>query len=215
MANSEGQGGNGRPYDSDRGYSDRGYAEGQTAERGAQADAEQRGGSPSDADLAAGRAGAGPADVGVLQAALAEAENRAKEHQNLYMRSLAELDNVRKRAARDIEQAHKYGLEKFAADLIGVKDSLELGLAAAGADAKALQQGTEATLKLFDKAFDKAGLQEVSPAGQPFNPELHEAMAAQPSGDVPANTVLQVVQKGYLLNGRLVRPARVIVSREL
>jgi len=207
MVNSDGQGGNGRPY----GHA----AGGQSGQSGdAPAGTGEGTGNPAEADAAAGRGGAGSSDASALQAALAEAENRAKEHQNQYLRSLAELDNVRKRAARDVEQAHKFGLEKFAADLIGVKDSLELGLAAAGADAKSLQQGTEATLKLFEKAFDKAGLQEVLPAGKPFNPELHEAMAAQPSSDVPANTVLQVIQKGYLLNGRLVRPARVIVSRE-
>ena len=125
------------------------------------------------------------------------------------------MDNVRKRAARDIEQAHKYALERFAAELVGVKDSLELGLAASGAtDVKALQAGTQATLQLLTKAFEKAGLQEILPAGQPFNPEFHEAMAMQPSADQPPNSVLQVVQKGYLLNGRLLRPARVIVARE-
>ena len=154
----------------------------------------------------------GPAD---LQAALSAAEERAKEAQNQYLRTLAELDNVRKRAVKDVEQAHKYALEKFAAELIGVKDRLEMGLAAsAGADAKVLQEGTQATLKLLEKAFQKAGVLEVVPDGQPFNPEMHEAMAAQPTGDAAPNTVLQVIQKGYQLNGRLIRPARVIVSRE-
>jgi molecular chaperone GrpE len=200
MTNPEGQGGNGKPFDPAAG-----------APAG---DDSARGDASQGANARGGAAGAGPAEAGDLQAALADAENRAKENQNQYLRSLAELDNVRKRAVRDVEQAHKYGLEKFAGELIGVKDSLELGLAAAGADAKALQEGTQATLKLFDKAFERAGLQEVVPAGQPFNPELHEAIAAQPSSDVPPNTVLQVIQKGYLLNGRLVRPARVIVSKE-
>jgi molecular chaperone GrpE len=160
-----------------------------------------------------------PADVPSLQAALSAAETRAKDAEaraeasrDQQMRALAELDNVRKRASRDIEQAHKFALEKFAAELIGVKDSLELGLTSA-ADAKSLLSGTEATLKLLSKAFDKAGLVELVPEGQPFNPELHEAMVGQESKDVAPNTVLQVIQKGYQLNGRLLRPARVIVSR--
>jgi molecular chaperone GrpE len=152
-------------------------------------------------------------DVGELQAALAEAEARAAESRNLYMRALAEVENVRKRAARDIEQAHKYALERFANDLVGVKDSLELGLASEGA-VEALRTGTEATLKLLAGAFEKAGVTEISPLGEAFNPEFHEAMLTQPSAEHPPHTVLQVVQKGYQLNGRLLRPARVIVSRE-
>ena len=114
---------------------------------------------------------------------------------------------------RDIEQAHKYALERFANDLVGVKDSLELGLASEGT-LEALRAGTEATLKLLASAFEKAGVTEVSPLGEPFNPEFHEAMMTQPSAEHPPNAVLQVVQKGYQLNGRLLRPARVIVARE-
>jgi molecular chaperone GrpE len=152
-------------------------------------------------------------DESSLQEALAAAEGRALEHRDLYMRALAELDNVRKRSVRDIEQAHKYAVDRFANDLVGVKDSLELGLAS-DASGDALRTGTEATLKLLAKAFERAGLVELDPLGQPFNPEFHEAMAMQPSGDQPPNTVSQVVQKGYQLNGRLLRPARVIVTRE-
>jgi molecular chaperone GrpE len=148
-----------------------------------------------------------------LQAALTAAEGRALEHRDLYMRALAELDNVRKRSARDVEQAHKYAIDRFANDLVGVKDSLELGLASS-ASIDALRAGTEATLKLLAKAFERAGLVELDPIGQPFNPEFHEAMAMQPSADQPPNTVSQVVQKGYQLNGRLLRPARVLVTRE-
>jgi molecular chaperone GrpE len=129
------------------------------------------------------------------------------------MRALAEIENVRKRASRDVEQAHKFALERFANDLIGVKDSLELGLASGGAS-DALRAGTEATLKLLAKAFERAGLSEVVPQGETFNPELHEAMAMQPSAELVPDTVTQVVQKGYQLNGRLLRPARVIVARE-
>jgi molecular chaperone GrpE len=152
-------------------------------------------------------------DVAALQTALAAAEAKALEHKDLYMRALAELDNVRKRAARDIEQAHKFAVDRFANDLIGVKDSLELGVTAAGT-IEALRAGSEATLKLLGTAFEKNGLVEIDPQGEMFNPELHEAMAAQPSAEHVPNSVLQVVQKGYQLNGRLLRPARVIVARE-
>lgn len=149
-----------------------------------------------------------------LKTALAQAEARAAEHKDLYFRALAELENVRKRAVRDVEQAHKYALEKFAGELVAVKDSLELGLAnRSQADAQSVLEGTEATLKLLSKAFEKSGIEELDPSGQPFNPELHEAMAMQDSADQPANNVLMVVQKGYRLNGRLLRPARVIVAR--
>jgi molecular chaperone GrpE len=156
---------------------------------------------------------AGQGDIEALQAALAAAEARAIESKDLYMRALAEIENVRKRAARDIEQAHKFALDRFANDLIGVKDSLEMGLASAG-NADALREGTDATLKLLAKAFERAGVTEVDPRGETFDPQLHEAMAMQPSGEHVPNSVLQVVQKGYQLNGRLLRPARVIVARE-
>ena len=155
----------------------------------------------------------GASDPGSLQAALAAAEQRALEHRDMYMRALAELDNVRKRATRDVEQAHKYAVDRFANDLIGVKDSLELGLAS-DASGDALRTGTEATLTLLAKAFEKAGLAELDPTGEVFNPEFHEAMAMVPSAEHVPNTVSQVVQKGYVLNGRLLRPARVLVTRE-
>jgi molecular chaperone GrpE len=157
--------------------------------------------------------GQGDQAAGSLQSALAAAERRAAESKDLYMRALAELDNVRKRASRDIEQAHKFALERIADELIGVRDSLELGLASA-ASADTLREGTQATLKMLAKAFDKAGLTEIEPHGEQFNPQLHEAMAMQPSGEHVPNSILQVVQKGYQLNGRLLRPARVIVARE-
>lgn len=156
---------------------------------------------------------AGEGDVEALQAALSAAETKALESRDLYVRALAEIDNVRKRAARDIEQAYKYALDKFANDLIGVKDSLELGLSSA-ANADSLKSGTEATLKQLGSAFERAGIVEVVPQGERFNPELHEAIVSQPSAEHEPNTVLQVIQKGYQLNGRLLRPARVIVARE-
>lgn len=175
---------------------------------GAAAQADNRADAAADDNANGNSAG----EVAELRAALAAAETRALESRDLYMRALAELENVRKRAARDVEQAHKYALDRFANDLIGVKDSLELGLLAA-ADAETLRAGTEATLKLLKKAFEKAGLTELEPLGEPFNPQLHEAMAMQPSAEHVPDSVLQVVQKGYQLNGRLLRPARVIVAR--
>jgi molecular chaperone GrpE len=121
---------------------------------------------------------------------------------------------VRKRAAKDLESARQFAVEKFAQDLIAVKDSLELGIqtASAGkADVASLVEGQTATLRLLTKAFEKAQIEEVNPESAAFNPELHEAMMAQPS-DAPPNTVLAVIQRGYTLNGRLLRPARVVVS---
>ena len=158
---------------------------------------------------------AAPAAPGTLEAELAEARARAEEHWNSYLRAVAETDNVRKRGQRDVEAASRYAIERFAAELLDVRDSLELGLAAgASAEPARLLEGMEATLRLLDKAFEKSGLSLVDPGGQAFNPEFHEAMATQPSADQAPGTVLAVVQKGYLLNGRLLRPARVLVARE-
>jgi molecular chaperone GrpE len=144
---------------------------------------------------------------------LAEAEGRAAQHRSDFLRAIAELENVRKRSAREVESARQYGGERFAADLLPVADTLALALeSAASADAATLAQGQEATQRLLLKAFERAGLTVVDPAGQPFDPTQHEAMAMQPSTGHPPHTVLQVVQKGWLLHGRLLRPARVIVS---
>jgi len=158
---------------------------------------------------------AGATSPGTLEAELAEARARADEHWNSYLRAVAETDNVRKRAQRDVESASRYAIDRFAGELLEVRDSLELGLAAgASAEPARLLEGMEATLRLLNRAFEKAGLSVVDPAGQPFNPEFHEAMATQPSADQPPGTVLAVVQKGYVLKGRLLRPARVLVARE-
>ncbi len=149
-----------------------------------------------------------------LEARLAEAEAKAAEQRADYLRAIAELENVRKRAAREVDAARQYGVEKFAANLLAVADSLDLAVqSAAGADAATLAQGQEATQRLLLRAFEQAGLVPIVPAGQAFDPAQHEAMAMQPAAkDVPAHSVLQVVQKGWLLNGRLLRPARVIVA---
>ena len=149
-----------------------------------------------------------------LAAALTAAQAKAEENWNSYLRAVADLDNVRKRHARDLDNAVKFGLEKFAAELLDVRDSLEMGLEVGEkADARSLLAGKEATLRLLNKAFEKQGIVEINPLGEPFDPQLHEAMAMQPSASAEPNTVLQVVQKGYQLNGRLLRPARVIVAR--
>jgi molecular chaperone GrpE len=149
-----------------------------------------------------------------LTQALAESEERARNHWEQYLRAVAELDNVRKRAARDIEAANRYGLEKFAAELLPVRDSLELAVQNAGrADARGLVEGQEATLKLLNRALEKLGVTVIDPLGEPFDPTRHEAMMTQESATAEPNSVLQVVQPGYELNGRLLRPARVIVAR--
>src|SRR3954468_120453 len=137
-----------------------------------------------------------------LQTELAATEERAKNHWEQYLRALADVENVRKRAAKDLESTRQFAVEKFAQDLIAVKDSLELGIQnSAKADVASIVEGQNATLRLLAKAFEKAQIEEINPEGATFNPELHEAMMAQPS-DAPANTVLAVIQRGYTLNGR-------------
>ena len=156
------------------------------------------------------------AELERLQQALAEAEERARSHQDQYLRAVAELDNVRKRAQRDIEAANRYGLEKFAAELLPVRDSLELAVQSADqaqVDARSLKQGQQATLQLLAKALERLGVTPIDPVGEPFDPSRHEAMLAQESATAKPGTVLQVVQTGYELNGRVIRPARVIVAR--
>jgi molecular chaperone GrpE len=153
-------------------------------------------------------------EVERLQQALVESDERAKNHWEQYLRAVAELDNVRKRAQRDIEAANRYGLEKFAGELLPVKDSLELAVQNAGrADARSLREGQEATLQLLSKALEKLGVAVIDPLGEPFDPARHEAMMSKESSTAEPNSILQVVQPGYELNGRLLRPARVIVSR--
>ncbi|HXC08759.1 MAG TPA: nucleotide exchange factor GrpE [Steroidobacteraceae bacterium] len=158
---------------------------------------------------------AGPAAANGAGAALAAAEAKATENWNSYLRAVAEMENYRKRMDRELENARKYAIERFAQELVSVADSLEAGINAGTASSgSALLEGSTATLKQLLRAFDKAGIKVIDPLGQPFDPAWHEAMVAQESRDQPANTVLSVIQKGYSLNGRLLRPARVIVSKE-
>lgn len=151
-----------------------------------------------------------------LSAELAAARAKADETWDSLLRARAELDNLRKRQAAELEKAHKFALDGFVRELLQVHDSLELGHAAsldAGADIEKLREGNALTLKLLGDVMAKFGVEAVEPQGQPFNPELHQAMSMEPRADLPPSTVVGVMQKGYTLNGRLVRPALVRVSR--
>ena len=148
------------------------------------------------------------------QAACEAEKARADENWERYLRAAAELENVRKRAERDVENARKFAIERFATELLAVKDSLEMGLAAAeeATDVESLREGSRTTLKQLAAALERFGVAEVDPEGEPFDPHLHEAMTTQPSDEAEPDTVLTVYQKGYTLNGRLLRPARVVVA---
>jgi len=149
------------------------------------------------------------------EAAMAELKARADDNWDRYLRAAAETENVRKRASRDVEHARKYALEGFGTELLAVKDSLELGLEAVeSADADGIVEGSKATLKLLSAALERFGIAEIDPMGEPFDPERHEAINMQPSADAEPGSVLSVVQKGYSLNGRLLRPAMVVVAAE-
>ncbi|MGB5298958.1 MAG: nucleotide exchange factor GrpE [Thiogranum sp.] len=154
-------------------------------------------------------------DPDALQALLEDARNKADSHWDQCLRLQADIDNLRKRNERDLVNAHKFALEKFAVDLLPVKDSLEMGLAAAeeNADVAGLKEGGELTLKMLTSVMDKYNINEINALNEKFNPEYHEAMSVQERADVKPNTVVTVVQKGYLLNDRLIRPAMVIVSK--
>jgi molecular chaperone GrpE len=146
--------------------------------------------------------------------ALAAAESKATENWNSYLRAVAELDNFRKRSEREVDNARKFAIERFAQELVTVGDALEAGINAGAVNpGPALLEGAQATLRQLHRAFDKAGIKIIDPVSQPFDPDWHEAMVAQESREQPPNTVLSVIQKGYSLNGRLLRPARVIVSK--
>jgi molecular chaperone GrpE len=147
-----------------------------------------------------------------------EAENHkrlAAANLDKALRAQAELDNLRKRTARDIESAHKYALERFVTELLPVMDSMELGIAAAtqAEDNTGLKEGLELTLRMLSAAFEKFGVKAIDPQGEKFNPDRHEAVTLQLVEGVEPGMVTSVMQKGYELNGRLVRPAMVIVSK--
>jgi molecular chaperone GrpE len=141
---------------------------------------------------------------------------RADENWDKYLRVVAETDNIRKRATRDVENAHKYALENFSREFLAVVDSLEMGLVSGKeAGMKSLIEGNQATLKLMLSIMQQFGIDEIDPHGEPFDSEIHEAMTTQSSSDVEPGSVLTVFQKGYTLNGRLLRPARVVVASEM
>ncbi|TKB49299.1 nucleotide exchange factor GrpE [Ferrimonas sediminicola] len=151
-----------------------------------------------------------------LEKALAAAEAKVEEQKDSVVRALAEMENVRRRSAQEVEKARKFALEKFAGELLPVIDNLERALATGdGSDeaVKPLLEGVELTHKSFLAGVEKFGIKEIDPMGQPFNPDQHQAMAMQPSDQFPANTVMAVMQKGYELNGRLLRPAMVMISK--
>ena len=145
---------------------------------------------------------------------LAAAEKKAEEHWELLLRTRADMENLRKRTEKDLENAHKYGIEKFVSEMLPVKDSMELGIAAQDATVESLHEGMQLTMNMFDTAFQKLGVVEINPQNETFDPELHQAMTMQESDEVEPNTVIMVMQKGYSLNGRLVRPAMVVVSKK-
>jgi molecular chaperone GrpE len=147
-----------------------------------------------------------------VDALLRKAEEEVAGLKDAWLRARAELENVRKVAAADVAKAHRYAAEKFAGDLLPVKDALEQTLAAAGASPEQLRAGVELTLKELRSAFERAQVSEVDPAGQRFDPHRHQAMQMV-DADLPPNTVVQVFQKGYVLHDRVLRPAMVAVAK--
>ncbi|MGB5257333.1 MAG: nucleotide exchange factor GrpE [Woeseiaceae bacterium] len=146
---------------------------------------------------------------------LAELQAKADENWERYVRAAAETENIRKRAARDVEHAHKFALDRFGKELLAVTDGLEMALSSTeNATVESLLEGSRATLKLLETTMGRFGISAIDPEGEPFDPEMHEAISVQPSATAEPGTVLAVMQKGYTLNGRLLRPAMVIVAEE-
>lgn len=146
---------------------------------------------------------------------LAQARQEASQHYDNLLRLQADMDNLRRRTEREIDQAKKFAVERIVNDLIPVLDSMEMGLQASAQtanDQDTIRQGLEMTLKMFQDVMGRFHVEAVDPTGQKFNPQEHEAMTMQPSADHEPNTVMMTVQKGYKLHGRVVRPARVIIS---
>ncbi|GAB2508429.1 nucleotide exchange factor GrpE [Microbulbifer agarilyticus] len=147
---------------------------------------------------------------------IASLHQQLADHKDMVLRAQADVQNARRRAQQDVEKAHKFGQEKLLKELLPVVDNLERALATIDKDdeaQKAVREGIELTQKSFIDTLTKSGMELIDPAGEPFDPELHQAMTQIPNGDVEPNTVLDVFQKGYRLNGRLLRPAMVVVSK--
>jgi molecular chaperone GrpE len=174
---------------------------------------------PSDPGAAAGTgAGADPSpghDAGAVEpsseARLADAEARAAEYMDMALRARAEMDNLRKRSQIDIAAAHKYAIEGFAESLLPVRDSLEMALKVENPSVENFREGVEATLRQIAVAFDRHKLLSIDPVGERFDPNRHQAISMVPNADVPPNHVVSVLQKGYLINDRVLRPALVMV----
>jgi molecular chaperone GrpE len=143
---------------------------------------------------------------------LRRAEAKAQEHHDAWLRAKAEADNIRKRTAIELANAYKYAIESVAVELLPVKDGLEATLAADSASLEALKNGVELTLKQLNTVFGKAGLKEINPGGEKFDPHQHQAISMLPSEKEP-NTVINVLQKGYSLHDRVIRPALVTVAK--
>ena len=155
-------------------------------------------------------------DIADLQKRLEKAEAQAKDGQDKALRAQAEMENIRRRSERELENAHKYGMEKFATELLPVIDSLELALIAASAedaDIDKLREGTELTVKMLVSAFEKFGINPVHPIDEAFDPDFHQAMTMIEHPEKDPNTVIDVMQKGYTIKERLIRPAMVVVSK--
>lgn len=146
-----------------------------------------------------------------LEESLRQAELLAAEHHDAWLRAKAETENVRRRAQEDVAKAHKYGIEKFATELLAVKDSLEAALQVETATVESMQSGVEITLKQLEQVFERQSLKVVNPVGEKFDPHLHQAISMVPSDQEP-NTVVSVLQKGYVLHDRVIRPALVTVA---
>ena len=151
--------------------------------------------------------------VSTLEVELEKAKIAAEEHKDKVLRALAEVDNIRRKALRDIENARKFALEPFLKELLPVIDSLEHAMQAAHNLEAAMLEGLQLTEKMLLDLLQKFGIEQLSPLGEKFAAEWHEALSAQPTDEAEPNTILAVVQKGYQLNGRLIRPARVIVAK--
>ena len=154
-------------------------------------------------------------DVEFLEGQLEKLQEQSKASLDKVVRAQAEMENLRKRAARDVENAHKYALEKFTNELLPIMDSLELGLSAS-VKAKNLDdlcKGMELALEMFNTVMEKFGITMIEPKGEKFNPELHDAVSMQETNDSNSGIIIEVMQKGYTLNGRLIRPAMVVVAK--
>jgi molecular chaperone GrpE len=154
-------------------------------------------------------------ETAALQQELETARQKAGENWELFLRTRAELENLRKRTQRDVENAHKYGLERIASELLTVRDSMELGLDTAreGVDLAGLKEGWSLTLKMLVQLMEKFGITEINPEHERFDPGLHQAITTQESDRLEPNTVISVLQKGYRLQDRLLRPALVTVAK--